>query len=823
AGPAGEQGPEGAAGPAGEQGPEGAAGPAGEQGPAGEAGQGCAVTDNGDGTYTINCGAEDVIVSDGQAGEGCAVVDNGDGTYAVTCGGETVTVSDGTDVDPEALAQLEALAAVGAESCAVCHRDSGFEHQAVYNNYADESDLGLVVEGVTSVAGAEPDTFNTTVTFSITKGGAPFIDANGLPNLKQKRVMGIALVNGLFVNPLSFGTFTATGTPGQYTAINEGAAYALEQTDGAVYAYVGDTILNTEGMTLYDNVANAALTFNGFDQGAAGTSKATVAGCEKCHGAPYMKHGYRAAAVEGLPDFVACKFCHYDTRNGGHVDWQILVDDPLRYVGLSETPLTAEERTQYAYIANVMNDTHMSHAMEFPYPQSMANCSTCHEGKLDMILTDENFNIATCKSCHPVNGSEEYGTSDLALINILPTSPNHTLEMNCAACHTTNGMAPPFNQIHTGYDKVIYAAPGVKYAEWFTASIDEAEFADNLLTMTFSVNEHADSTSELNAADIIPTLMVGLYGYDTKDYIVGPHGRDADRNRLLELVVDGVSTNPRFTVESAAGGSWTITADLSMWAEMIETGIVKRVEIAVMPKLTRIIGEVDSDENGEDNDFIVALNAPSRTFDLITNDFDDGYFDEIVDVENGCNDCHGALATTFHSGDRGGNMRVCRLCHVPANGGSHLEMQSRSIDAYTHAIHAFQAFDSGDVDMSDPVEAMRYQHHVEHTYPNFTIKNCESCHFPDTYDVPDQSKSLPGVFSAADAWDTDRNIGAVPSYVSGPGSRACGSCHRATLINEDDAGTLAALNQHTKSNGYLVEAVSGIYDMIVANVMAQFR
>jgi hypothetical protein len=43
-----------------------------------------------------------------------------------------------------------------------------------------------------------------------------------------------------------------------------------------------------------------------------------------------------------------------------------------------------------------MNDVHMSHAMEFPYPQSMSNCVTCHEGKLDKILTDANFKISTC-------------------------------------------------------------------------------------------------------------------------------------------------------------------------------------------------------------------------------------------------------------------------------------------------------------------------------------------------------------------------------------------------------------------------------------------
>ena len=124
--------------------------------------------------------------------------------------------------------------------------------------------------------------------------------------------------------------------------------------------------------------------------------------------------------------------------------------------------------------------------------------------------------------------------------------------------------------------------------------------------------------------------------------------------------------------------------------------------------------------------------------------------------------------------------------------------------------------------MTDPVEKMRYELHIEHTYPNFTIKNCQSCHVAGAFDVPDQSKSLPGVFSASDNWPTGRNIGTVPSYISGPGSRACGSCHRAEMINEDNAGELAAFNQHTKSMGYLVENVTGLYDLIVAKVMSLF-
>ncbi len=75
------------------------------------------------------------------------------------------------------------------------------------------------------------------------------------------------------------------------------------------------------------------------------------------------------------------------------------------------------------------------------------------------------------------------------------------------------------------------------------------------------------------------------------------------------------------------------------------------------------------------------------------------------------------------------------------------------------------------------------------------------------YNVPDQSKSLAGILSASAVISgTDRAIGEVPSYVTGPASRACGACHRATLINEDNASELMSFNQHTNMGGYLIEA-----------------
>ncbi len=76
-----------------------------------------------------------------------------------------------------------------------------------------------------------------------------------------------------------------------------------------------------------------------------------------------------------------------------------------------------------------------------------------------------------------------------------------------------------------------------------------------------------------------------------------------------------------------------------------------------------------------------------------------------------------------------------------------------------------------------------------------------------TYDVPNPAESLPGLLSAsAEVKGWNRNIGAVPSYVTGPATRVCGSCHRAALINEDNWGELNVLNQHFQQGGYLIDA-----------------
>jgi hypothetical protein len=153
-------------------------------------------------------------------------------------------------------------------------------------------------------------------------------------------------------------------------------------------------------------------------------------------------------------------------------------------------------------------------------------------------------------------------------------------------------------------------------------------------------------------------------------------------------------------------------------------------------------------------------------------------------------------------------------------------MQSRSIDSYVHAIHSFQAFDPGDIDFADPVEALHFEHHLNSEFPRFGILDCESCHKAGTYNVPNQAKSMPSLQSGTDAVDNGRSIGTYPRYVTGPGARACGSCHRSQAINADggmgDAGKLASLMGHLKTNGFMIEDGDGVWAAIVAKVMAFF-
>jgi OmcA/MtrC family decaheme c-type cytochrome len=770
AGPAGETGPagaQGATGPAGPQGPagaQGATGPAGPQGPAGEPG-------------------------------------------ATT---------------------LEA--AVQPESCAICHEGQGAKHQESYDELYQ---TGVVeVTDLTYTYSASQHI----VSFKMTKDGVPF---DGTSISSPDAINVYFTQYNPSTNKFQFddasatslkGTLTYDSNTGVTTSTQTASAsrdFDLSTLNGMISVFgrldTVDTIINTHIARPKYPFAATLETGSGVDY----ISPANVSGCENCHTVPFLKHSYIEGELNDDPstDFYLCKNCHYDNREGHHTAWGLMGDDPLlqTQINSGEAELTDELAAKYAYDARLMNDVHMSHSFEFPYPQSLRTCNTCHEDKLDMILTDDNFKLEVCKSCHSMTGSEyDFGAPPLA--TIMPESIHSTIDLNdeatnCTVCHTAGGIAPEFREIHTGYDPEIYTDDGVKYSEVITVTIDDASLSGNMLDIKFSAHSSMDLPG-IDITNMNPSVLVGMYGYDTRNLIVGPHERLTDDNgdgainnqdqRALEYVVG--ADHPRYTTVMASGGSWEVVADLSQWAGLISNNTVRRLDIAVRPAL-------EDPDLPDQSDNLLALNAPSRTFDIATNAFDDDFYPPAVDVMGGCNTCHDALATSFHSADRGGNIDVCRECHIPMAGGSHLEMQSRSIDSYVHAIHSFQAFDIGDINFSDPVQALEYEDHTEvFLFPRHDITDCEACHYPGMYEVPDQSKSMAGLLSASDPTPEgfDRNIKDVPMYISGPANRACGACHRAEMIKEDASSELIAFNQHVKQGGYLIEVTGDARDQLVS-------
>ncbi|MGB6410165.1 MAG: hypothetical protein WBF16_03075, partial [Candidatus Deferrimicrobiaceae bacterium] len=571
-------------------------------------------------------------------------------------------------------------ASVQVESCVICHNGinirSGDRHQELYDELYQDN---VVV--VTNIAYAFDNVANTdTVTFNMTKDGLPFdcTEANVSPNALSIYFAQFNPADNTFLKPsteerLSLkGTVTSVG--GLCTSVNPSLDNVdLSTQNGLFVVYGRDEALTADQESpelRFTRVAANKFPFAGVLETATFTpapyvSPANNDGCEKCHTVPFLKHGYIYGQVDGDPatDFYTCKACHLDDGEGGHFEWQLVVDDPplwAAYDAGDGTPLTPAQEAQYAYTTSLMNDVHMSHAMEFPYPQSMSNCVVCHEDKLGVILTEANFVVETCKSCHAVTGAPAgteptafYDKKAPALATILPPSVGaHSppFATACNVCHSVAGGAPLFDTIHTGYDVTIYAdAAGTKYSDVFVVTIDNASFVDNTSILTFGFSA-TGAANGLTATDIAPTVLVGLYGWDTKDYYIGPHERDFDDNgdgsvtsadqRNLEYVV-GRTNHPRFTTVSSGGGSWVVTADLSAWADNVATGVVRQVEIAVMPRL----------ENPALDNAVVALDAPSRTFKLGTNAFIADYFsgaNAIVRVDTGCNNCHDALADTFH-------------------------------------------------------------------------------------------------------------------------------------------------------------------------------
>ena len=155
--------------------------------------------------------------------------------------------------------------------------------------------------------------------------------------------------------------------------------------------------------------------------------------------------------------------------------------------------------------------------------------------------------------------------------------------------------------------------------------------------------------------------------------------------------------NPLFTEDAASvPGAWVVVLDVSALQltktddipTLIADGVIKYAEIAITPELNL------SDLATPGADVDVVLNAADATYELGSDQLVADFFkgaNATVSIDK-CNACHDVLASSFHaeSGRSGDGIEVCKHCHTTTFPGSHLEMASRAIDSYVHAIHSFQ-------------------------------------------------------------------------------------------------------------------------------------
>ena len=60
------------------------------------------------------------------------------------------------------------------------------------------------------------------------------------------------------------------------------------------------------------------------------------------------------------------------------------------------------------------------------------------------------------------------------------------LTTDCSACHAEGAGASPFSEIHTGYDKMIYTAEGLRYSDAISVTVDAASFDGDMLNVDTS-------------------------------------------------------------------------------------------------------------------------------------------------------------------------------------------------------------------------------------------------------------------------------------------------------------------------------------------------
>ncbi|WP_298439180.1 hypothetical protein [uncultured Ferrimonas sp.] len=570
------------------------------------------------------------------------------------------------------------------------------------------------------------------------------------------------------INPEEFGLnygYNADATNGVYMAIKvrDGNLDPIHPADNA------NIYLNTAAFHYWQPSSDTVVE----------RPKAVIADatCESCHRPEHdgnlgnQHHAGKHTKME------SCSFCHVDFN-------QYAVKD-------------ADKNVIGNYDGSIKGLAHNLHLNleaneKTPFPQSAANCQSCHSGdvaQVDAWKADQD--AATCVSCHQFAPS--YRHAGLADPDKFEEGlPFGTGFDNCTQCHTQDGYARGAEQAHVTHNA--HALSGSQYKVTFSnVTIDKSA---SVITVTMAIN---------NGDELIPLSQI-----DPRDYKYGGKSSAIVFNGLAKggddfllnyqkvgVALSGFGKEASYASANPDGTITVTIPDISNDGDS-DTGfkvkeLLANAEILALSSQVHVCHEkqhgsdgfmdvpvdcvvLDSNGSGtlgdvveiQDKKVIDNLNsqeAPYVTSDTQYFQANDGtYVGETPRVQHAamenCQQCHDTGIQHRFSNDLDG----CASCH---NGTRDKNgMGSSNLGYITHSKHYIGGF--------------------------FKKTDCQTCHGADGFSLSNiHADAAPVAFGTNDG----QRLGADNEqlFVS-PQAAACVSCHQMPYGMND--GIVAHINQN---------------------------
>ncbi len=424
---------------------------AGCKGDAGSDGTSCTVTDNGDGTATIECEDGTTVTvtdgSDGEDGASCTIVDNGDGTKTITCDDGTVIVTDGEDGQDGdngnngQNGEDGEPGENGGGAEITLHHGSAFLAEEAFINDGKFLAVATIDSVTADVAGV------VTVNFTVeTEDGDPVTNVPSVQANIAKLLPRTASEAWNKWVPYLYRTQTTSGlaacqagpTPEDCWSVPDGTAGVqgtrentgtfTNHNDGT-YTYVfakNLTTVTTPVAVSYerDRLHRVSIMMGGHDgptatafkdfvpDGSTVTEKRDIvltSACKSCHGEEFHGHGGDRLLVEN------CVTCHdpgsVDPHSGESIDLKVMIHkihagselksipgaDGIVWDNPSTPGDESADNGEYAIWGNG-NSKHDWWKVGFPALPN--NCSKCHEGASQSDNYKTNMSRMACGSCH---------------------------------------------------------------------------------------------------------------------------------------------------------------------------------------------------------------------------------------------------------------------------------------------------------------------------------------------------------------------------------------------------------------------------------------